>query len=151
MNCQCDLKPPFHCPILNMMMGRNAHAMCINKDNNPRFERWKKWKLSPNSEQHVQVVHKGKPVRKVSAGAGTELKALLKSVGIKGSVSCGCAKRAREMDDRGIQWCEEHVEVIVGWLRDAARKQQVPFVDLIARQVVKLAVRRAKKKEKVSG
>lgn len=79
-------------------------------------------------------------------GPGTELKKLLKRIGITSSPTCSCNRRAAEMDARGIQWCEQNIEMIVGWLREEAGKRGMPFVDMAGTALVKLAIRRAKKK-----
>ncbi len=83
----------------------------------------------------------------VPSGPGTELKKLLSLLGIKPEKGCACAKRARYMDRMGCDWCLENMDTIVRWLREEheRRKLLVPFSDLIARQVVKLAVKKARK------
>ena len=77
------------------------------------------------------------------SGAGTELKKLLKLVGITASPNCSCNKRARLMDDEGIQWCKDNVELIVSWLKEEASKRHLPFANFIGRRIVKLAISRA--------
>jgi hypothetical protein len=76
-------------------------------------------------------------------GAGTELKKLLKYLGIVPDTYCKCVKRARAMDKRGAQWCAENVEQIVGWLREEATRRKLPFVEFLARRLVQHAIRRA--------
>ena len=78
-------------------------------------------------------------------GPGTELKKLLKKVGITASPDCSCNARARLMDERGIEWCEANIDEIVGWLREEATKRGLPFVDMAGRMLVKRAVRNARK------
>jgi hypothetical protein len=48
------------------------------------------------------------------------------------------------MDRWGADECERRLDEIVGWLRDEAARRSLPFVELIARQVVLLAIRRAR-------
>lgn len=57
---------------------------------------------------------------KVQTGPGTELKRLLLHYGIKAADTCYCESRAAEMDRNGADWCEENMDVILGWLREAA-------------------------------
>lgn len=80
-------------------------------------------------------------------GAGTELKSVLGWLGISGDAKCQCNKRARYMDRMGCEWCEQNLDTIVGWLKEEhqRRKMLVPFSAMAARQVVKLAIRRAKR------
>jgi len=100
------------------------------------------------AEQLVSLKAKYRPNYVPPApGAGTELKALLKRIGITSSPTCSCNQKARAMDDRGIQWCEDNIPTIVGWLRDEASKRGLPFIDLAGQAIVRLAISRAKKKD----
>lgn len=83
------------------------------------------------------------------SGPGTELKRMLKLVGIAASPNCSCNARAREMDAKGCDWCEKNIDTIVGWLRQEAAKRRLPFLDLPARMLVKRAIRAARKAEKL--
>lgn len=81
----------------------------------------------------------------IASGPGTELKKLLSKVGIKASATCSCNKRARRMDERGIEWCEQNVETICDWLQEEATKRKLPFVRLAGKALIHLAIKRAKK------
>ncbi len=86
---------------------------------------------------------------KEPSGPGTELKSLLRRyLGIVAKPGCKCNQRAKVMDARGCQWCLDHMDQIVSWLKEEHTKQKVllPFVPLAAKQLVKLAVRSARKK-----
>ena len=78
-------------------------------------------------------------------GPGTELKKLLSRVGITASPDCSCNARARLMDERGIEWCEQNIDEIVGWLREEASKRGLPFIEMAGRMLVKRAIRNARK------
>jgi hypothetical protein len=80
-------------------------------------------------------------------GPGTELKKLLKLVGITASPDCSCNARARTMDEQGCDWCEQNLDEIVGWLREEAAKRGLPFVDLAGRMLVKRAIRNARRQD----
>lgn len=84
--------------------------------------------------------------RSTAGGPGTELKQLLGKIGIEATADCPCHARAAEMDRRGCDWCAENIETILGWLREEAERRNLPFVEFAARQLVKLAIRRARKK-----
>lgn len=83
---------------------------------------------------------------------GTELKALLEWFGT--TASCKCTDRARLMDSKGITWCEENVEQIVGWLMEEASKRPILSTvseylvgfEAVARKAVTTAISRAKSK-----
>lgn len=83
-------------------------------------------------------------------GPGTELKSLLARIGIKASPTCSCTARATLMDSHEARepgWCEANIDTIVGWLREEATKRRLPFVDAAGRALVRLACRRASKKQ----
>lgn len=79
------------------------------------------------------------------SGPGTELKALLSRVGITATPNCTCNAKARQMDEHGAAWCEEHIEEIVGWLREEAAKRRLPFLDAAGRMLVRRAIRNARR------
>lgn len=79
------------------------------------------------------------------AGAGTQLKKLLAKVGIKSTENCSCNARAKLMNANGIEWCEQNVNEIVGWLKEEAAKRSMPFLSLPAKIVVQRAIKLAKR------
>ena len=83
-----------------------------------------------------------------TSGPGTELKKLLKKIGITTKPGCACNKRAQYMDKMGPDWCDQNMDQIVGWLKEehARQKVAIPFVDAAVRLLVKYAIRKARKK-----
>lgn len=82
----------------------------------------------------------------VRGGPGTELKKLLARMGIAATEGCGCNARALDMDFReraSPGWCEEHIEEIVGWMREEASKRGLPFLDVAGRLLVRRAIKNA--------
>ena len=77
-------------------------------------------------------------------GAGTHLKRLLASFGIKPSPNCKCASKAQAMDYKGIDWCEENIETIVEWLKEEADSRGFPFIRSVGRLLVRRAIRNAR-------
>lgn len=94
----------------------------------------------------VSQAHGEWPTYKPRAGAGTELKLLLKKIGITSSENCSCNRRAAIMDEKGVEWVEQNVPLVVGWLREEAAKRKLPFVDIAGTALVKVAIRNAKRK-----
>ena len=80
-----------------------------------------------------------------TGGAGTELKRLLALIGIRPEGNCACNARAAEMDSRGPDWCASNLDRIVGWLHEEADRRKLLFSHSAARQLVKLAIRRARR------
>lgn len=81
-------------------------------------------------------------------GVGTELKKLLAKIGITATPTCSCNKRAQFMDEQGIDWCKENIDLIVSWLREESEKRRLPFVDFAGKLLVKRAISLAEKAEK---
>lgn len=79
------------------------------------------------------------------AGAGTQLKKLLAKVGITSTENCSCNARARIMNDKGIEWCEQNVAEIVGWLKEEAGRRKLPFLSFPTKILVQRAIKIAKK------
>ena len=84
-------------------------------------------------------------VKAVEAGPGTELKKLLSKVGIKATPNCSCNAKAKAMDKRGVEWCEQNVETICDWLQEEATKRKLPFLRAAGKALIYMAIRRAKK------
>jgi hypothetical protein len=78
-------------------------------------------------------------------GPGTELKKLLAKVGITATPDCSCNARAAEMDRQGIEWCENNLDTIVGWLREQATARGLPFLDVAGRLLVRRAIANARR------
>ena len=95
-------------------------------------------------QQYVESLTAPKPPY-FTSGAGTELKALLSKIGIRSSPTCSCNKRAKTMDEKGVEWCEQNVETICDWLAEESAKRKLPFVRLAGKAIIHMAIRRAKK------
>lgn len=80
-------------------------------------------------------------------GPGTELKALLKTIGIVAKPNCSCNKRAQIMDEKGCDWCDENIDEISGWLEEEAKKRHLPYVHAAGKMLIRLAIRRARAKK----
>ena len=82
----------------------------------------------------------------VEFGPGAELKSLLSYLGITATPSCPCNQRAKVMNERGCDWCEENIDTISGWLEEEAKKRNLPYVHAAGKMLIRLAIRRARKK-----
>lgn len=82
-------------------------------------------------------------------GPGSQLKRMLGRLRIFGGVSCQCLARARLMDARGVRWCKDNVDVIVGWLKEEAAARRLPFMEFAARLLVRRAIRLAVEAERI--
>ncbi len=82
-----------------------------------------------------------------NVGPGTELKKGIARLGIKVKPSCACNRRVKEMNRHGTDWCRQNMDTIVGWLREEAARRRLPLVEIVARQLIKSAIRRAEKNQ----
>jgi hypothetical protein len=48
------------------------------------------------------------------------------------------------MNRNGVDWCEQNISTIVGWLKEESAKRKIPFVESLAILVVKRAIRKSK-------
>lgn len=78
-------------------------------------------------------------------GPGTILSKMISSLGIKSSPTCSCKKHALEMNDKGIEWCEQNISTIVDWLKEESSKRKIPFIESVAILVIKRAIRQSKR------
>lgn len=81
-----------------------------------------------------------------SAGVGTHLKRLLANAGVHAGKGCRCGQHAEEMDKNGPDWCDQNVDVIVGWMEEEAKLRSFTFFTrFAARMLVKKAIRLARR------
>jgi hypothetical protein len=76
---------------------------------------------------------------------GTVLSKMIKSLGIGMTDSCSCKRHALEMNDKGNDWCEQNIDTIVGWLREEAKRRNLPFIDAIGKLMVSRAIKKSRK------
>ena len=69
-------------------------------------------------------------------GPGSCLKFLLSLMGINASPTCGCNKKASEMDERGSLWSIRHSRDIVAFMSAEAQKRKLPFPPRVALAMV---------------
>lgn len=81
------------------------------------------------------------------AAAGTELKKMLKRLGIAPSKDCLCNEMADAMDINPPAWSMENIEIIVDVMRSEAAKRGLPFIGTVGRLLVRRAVRNAQRVE----
>jgi hypothetical protein len=86
-----------------------------------------------------------------TSGPGTELKKLLKTIGIEAKPGCKCNKRAQTMDEKGCDWCAENLDTISSWLQEEAERRNLPYVPSAGKLLIKWAISRARKGNKQQG
>jgi hypothetical protein len=107
------------------------------------------WTIDTTHESYPSVDRTAnyyRPTEDISEGAGTELKKLLSKVGINSRPNCKCNKYAAHMNNMGVEWCSQNIEEIVLWLKSEASRRGLPFSKFLGGQIVKLAIKRAKKR-----
>lgn len=84
-------------------------------------------------------------------GPGTELKILLKTIGIEAKPGCKCNKRAQMMDEMGCDWCAANIDTISAWLAEEAERRSLPYAPSAGKLLIKWAISRARKGNKQQG
>ena len=97
------------------------------------------------ARQHKKAGYSSGSVPSATSGVGTELKAILKTIGIVPEKNCACNSRAQTMDNMGVAWCEDNIDTIVDWLSEEAGRRGMPFVRPAGVFLVRSAIRRAKR------
>lgn len=65
------------------------------------------------------------PLKTTRHGVGTAVKRILRErFHAEPGVNCPCNGRIAEMDAKGLDWCRDHRDEIVGWLVEGARVWQ---------------------------
>ncbi len=90
----------------------------------------------------------GQPLIVATGGAGTELKNLIAKFGLKPGLNCKCGQHIREMDQNGVEWCEQNISTVTEWLREEAQRAKLPFTEIGAKLLIKRAISNARKKQK---
>jgi len=83
-----------------------------------------------------------------TTGPGTELKNILKKIGIIAKPNCSCNARARIMDQKGCNWCAANIDLIIEWLKEESIKRKLPFIKIISKCIIYYAIYLARKKER---
>ena len=76
---------------------------------------------------------------------GTELKGILKLIGIESKGGCNCDQLGNEMDTRGPQWCRDNIGMIVSKMGEEAAKRDLPFSAIATALLVRVAIRKSER------
>jgi hypothetical protein len=49
------------------------------------------------------------------------------------------------MDKNGVEWCVNNIDTIVSWLKEEAIKRKLPFIEYVAKLLVKRAISNARR------
>lgn len=82
-------------------------------------------------------------------GVGTELHKLLLRFRIRPRPGCKCTERQIAMNQNGIEWCEQNIDTIVGWMIEEAEERgrlQEAAARVFAEKLVRIAIYKAKKR-----
>ena len=105
----------------------------------------KLFELAENNMQSFLQKQFPKTIEDEPYGPGSILASMFSMIGIKSTPTCSCRRHALEMNKNGIEWCEENIDTICGWLKEECEKRKIPYVDTVAKMVVNRAINKAKK------
>lgn len=134
---------------------KSAHAVRLCQTRPGYFRKYEQGMGlgQPHRIPSLPIAPKQATRRAARGGPGTELKEIIATwqrrfpwFDLSQRCGCGCADTARMMDHWGPDKCEEKMEIITNRLKKEAeeRKLSVPFGRIIARRLVKQAIRRAR-------
>lgn len=78
-------------------------------------------------------------------GPGTILTNMISTMGIKSTPNCSCRRHALEMNEKGPDWCEQNLPVILSWLREESEKRHLPYIESVASLIVKRAIKTSRR------
>jgi len=139
MTC-ANLKPGDYCPEIDAKITTSQINIWKVADEDPDSEQARYvqlWKSKVgNAEpptQRTRPFSSGNRGRKLSSSSlrkplislptilvGSALKLILAGYGFTPGPTCPCTKRAQEMDDKGLDWCQNNVDLIVSWMKESA-------------------------------
>ena len=140
-DCQCT--GPGWCERHQMLKTTALVRMCKT---NKKY--WDAWESGAGPGRYSAVASAAGTAPAPDGGPGTELTRLLAKVGIKYTENCPCKDRSRIMDAWGTRKCRDSIPQIVVWMREEAQKRGLPFLDIAAKGMILMAIRRAEKKER---
>jgi hypothetical protein len=77
-------------------------------------------------------------------GVGDTLSSIIKQMGFGYPAISKTRARITKMNKLGIEWCENHQNIILQWIRDECILQGIQFLELPAKSIIRLAIRKAK-------
>lgn len=77
------------------------------------------------------------------SGPGTNLQEVLKFLHSKPCETCDA--HAKEMNERGVEWCDSNFETILGWMRESAKEKKFFYFEPGARIILRSAIQKARK------
>lgn len=153
--CECSARG--FCKKFNRSMTTRDQAICSGAASGiseaDRASYINKWSRDAGNEKIPSTVPRVVSNPRSRCLAGTELKKLLAWFGQTDSSECACNSHAATMDSRGCEWCEQNIDIILGWLTEEASKRkvfgfsldQVPGFDMTAKALIGVAVANARK------
>ena len=101
-------------------------------------------KMGDNPEETLQKLFP-RTLEADPDGPGSILSGMLSAIGITSTPNCSCKQRAIKMNEMGPDWCEQNLDEIMSWLAEEAKKRKLPFIDAVARLIVKRAISKSRR------
>jgi len=103
--------------------------------------------IGPNVESYLQSLFPA-TLEQDPDGPGSILTDMIKTLGISSSPNCACRRHAIEMNQKGVDWCDNNIGTIMGWLQEEASKRHLPFVEIVAKAIVQRAIAKSRRIQK---
>lgn len=77
-------------------------------------------------------------------GVGDYLARIFKQLGYSYRAVSSARAKINKLNSLGIDWCDQHQDIILLWIKDECLKQQVHFYSRPIRSIIRLAILKAK-------
>lgn len=121
----------------------------INRDENimvaPELSTWQVSEIKPFKAELIAEISR----RIAAGGVGTEIKRIIPERFVDDD--CGCEDYAKQLDVKGLAWCEQNSERIIKVLAEKAQRLKIGKVSRWANRtaaaaIVRLAIRNGKRR-----
>lgn len=77
-------------------------------------------------------------------GVGDTLSTIIKKIGFSYPPISSARTMLTFLNKKGIDWCEENQPTILEWFKYECKLNNIPFLEIIAKAILRLAIRKAK-------
>lgn len=140
--CKCELAG--FCKRHNVHKTEHWRNLC--QTNERYFQAWENG-TGPAQPIPPEITRKRREARlnKIKDGPGDFLHKYLSTIGIREAPGCSCASHRTQMNQWGPDKCEKHIDKIVSWMEEEAKKRSLPFIRIAAKQLVKWAISKSRR------
>ena len=77
-------------------------------------------------------------------GVGDSLSEIIKKIGYNYSPVSRARSKITYLNKKGIDWCEANQKIILYWIKEECVHYNIQYLELLAKSILRLAIRKAK-------